>query len=153
MQKRYYYDAEVLTIADKHGLDPTLVKAMTLVESGGKAHAYRYEPGFWLRYMAGKPEYDGANPERVSSSYGLMQVMYTTAKQHGFSGSPEELFSPLVSLEYGCRHLRWLLDRCKGDVDMALAQYNGGEYGNTSRPFRNTQYVVKVQQALANIKE
>ena len=141
---RFYYDAEIETAAHRHGLDPALVKAVVLVESAGKTHAYRFEPGFWLRYMASDPQWDGANPERVSASYGLMQVMYSTARQHGFQGSPEHMFVPLVGLEYGCLHLKHLLDKCLGHVEQALAQYNGGERGNTAPPYRNGEYARKV---------
>jgi len=142
--RHFFYDPEVLTMAQRYGLSPSLVKAMVMVESGGKTHAYRYEPGFWLRYMAHKPEYDGANPERVSASYGLMQVMYTTAVERGLVGAPEQMFVPIVGLDFGCKHLRYLLDRCDGDVEMALAQYNGGEGGNQKRPLRNEHYARKV---------
>lgn len=149
---KFWYDAEVATMADRYGLDRDLVRAVVEVESSGRTHAYRYEPAFWLRYMTHKPEFDGAVPERVSASYGLMQVMYTTALQHGFTGAPEQLFVPLVGLEYGCRHLRHLLDEAGGDRERALAQYNGGSKGNTSRPFRNQYYVNKVLKALEQVK-
>lgn len=149
---KFFYDAECETVAQKHGLDPALVKAIVMVESSGKTHAYRFEPAFWLRYMASSPEWDGANPERVSSSYGLMQVMYTTARQHGLQGAPENMFIPLVGLEYGCLHLKMLLDKCKGNVEQALAQYNGGERGNTAPPYRNGEYARKVLRYYAAYK-
>ena len=141
---RFYYDKEVQTAAAKHGLDPALVKAVVLIESSGRTSAYRHEPEFWLRYMANKPSWKDAIPERVSSSYGLMQVMYTTALIHGFSRQPEHLFLPEVGLDFGCKHLKYLLDRCNGDEEMALAQYNGGMGGNMTRPLRNEGYALKV---------
>jgi len=140
---KFWYDAEVLTQAQIYGLDPNLVKAVVMVESAGETSAYRYEPGFWMRYMAHKPEFDGANPRRVSSSYGLMQVMYTTATQHGFKDAPEALFIPLIGLAYGCAHLKYLLAQCDGNVEQALCQYNGGEGGNTKPPYRNAAYARK----------
>lgn len=149
---KFWYRHEVETVAAAHQLDPDLVMAVCLVESSGLTHAYRYEPGFWLRYMADKPEWKDANPHRTSASYGLMQVMYTTAQQHGFVGLPESLFQPMIGLEYGCRHLRYLLDKCNNDMEQALAQYNGGEKGNMERPFRNSNYVQKVVRWYASIK-
>ena len=71
---KFNYRAEVVTIAAKYGLDPDLVTAVCLVESDGMTHAYRYEPQFFLRYMAKDPKWKDAVPERVSASFGLMQV-------------------------------------------------------------------------------
>jgi soluble lytic murein transglycosylase-like protein len=149
---RFHYDKTVNGLAHEHGLDPALVKAVILTESDGKTAAYRFEPGFWLRYMANEPEWVDTVPQRVSSSYGLMQVMYTTARQHGYVGEPEHLMVPDVGVRYGCRHLRFLLDNCGGDVEMALAQYNGGITGNTRRPFRNQLYVHKVMKTFRGLK-
>jgi soluble lytic murein transglycosylase-like protein len=113
---------------------------------GGKTHAYRYEPGFWLRYMAKNPKWDGANPERVSASYGLMQVMFPTALEHGYPDDPPEyLFVPTIGIEYGCRVLAGLLKWSHWDLNSALAAYNGGKAGNPpGGPLRNQVYVDKV---------
>lgn len=128
MASEFPYRAEVHAIASRHGLDPDLVHAVCLVESSGRTDAFRYESGFWLKYLAGKPEYDGAIPRRVSSSYGLMQCMYTTALQFGYpkGDPPEYLFVPVIGIEYGCRTLAHYLKWAKGDVRKALACYNGG---------------------------
>lgn len=150
---RFHYDLAVRSAAAAHGLEPALVKAIVLAESDGKTAAYRYEPGFWLRYMADKPEYRNAIPQRVSASYGLMQVMYTTARQHGFIGDPEHLMVPDVGLKYGCRHMAYLITECQGDVEMALAQYNGGKFGNERRPFRNQLYVHKVMKLYKGLQQ
>jgi len=72
-----------------------------------------------------------------------MQVMYTTATQHGFKDAPEALFIPLIGLAYGCAHLKYLLAQCDGNVEQALCQYNGGEGGNTKPPYRNAAYARK----------
>jgi soluble lytic murein transglycosylase-like protein len=135
-----HYEPLIEQKAKEYGLEPALVKAVVSVESSGMTSAYRYEPAFWLRYMANKPEFKGMNPHRASASYGLMQVMYATAVAHGLKGEPEEMFIPTVGLDYGCRVLSKLLKKCNGDVEQALAQYNGGETGNKERPFRNAGY-------------
>lgn len=139
------YRADIEAAAAAHGLDPDLVEAVVCVESSGKTHAYRYEPAFWRRYLADTPEYADANPERVAASYGLMQVMYTTAKDHGFSPTdPEFLFVPRMGLDYGCRHLARCLAWSGGNVEQALAFYNGGRKGNEAPPYRNAPYARKV---------
>jgi soluble lytic murein transglycosylase-like protein len=136
-------------------LDPDLVEAIVRVESSGLAHAYRYEPAFWQRYLADNPDYRNMNPRRASASYGLMQVMYPTAVERGLArrADPEVLFQPFYSLLYGCEHLRRLLAWSKGNVDQALAAYNGGKAGNSKPPYRNRGYVEKVHAALAQIKK
>lgn len=140
------YRKEIEAAAEKHGLQPVLVEAQVLVESSGNPKAYRYEPGFWKTYMAGKPEWAGADPKVVSASYGLMQIMYVVALEMGLDKSlpPSVLFDVETNLEYGCRKLASLMKWSKGNVMQALAAYNGGKGGNTTPPFRNMPYVVKV---------
>lgn len=153
----FHYRAEVHAIASQHQLDPDLVTAVCLTESGGRTSAYRYEPGFWLRYMAKDPRWDGAVPERVSASYGLMQVMYPVALEHGMprQDPPEHLFIPVYGLQYGCRKLREVLAWAKGDVAAALAAYNGGKTRDNApgvTPKRNQLYVDKVLMALVVVR-
>jgi soluble lytic murein transglycosylase-like protein len=153
----FYYRAEVQTIADRYLLDPDLVQAVCLTESSGLTAAYRYEPDFWLRYLNGKPQWDGAVPQRVSASYGLMQVMYPVALEQGYDRNdpPEHLFLPLVGLEFGCRKLREVLAWARGDVDAALAAYNGGKTADNKSgvmPKRNQLYVDKVLFNLGKVK-
>ena len=152
---RFAFRAEVELIADRHALDPDLVQAVCLVESSGQTHAYRYEPAFWDRYLAGKPEWDGSNPERVSASYGLMQVMFPVAVEHGMDRTdpPEYLFVPLIGLDYGCRVLAKRLTWARGDVRAALASYNGGKGGNApGGPMRNGAYADKALLQLRLMK-
>lgn len=154
---RYWFRAETHAIATRHRLDPDVVTALALVESSGRTSAYRYEPQFWLRYMAPKMEWDGENPERVSASYGLLQVMYPVARELGYprSESPEGLFVPTVGLEYGCRALADRMAWAKGDTRAALAAYNGGktrDNGPGLEPKRNQVYVDKVLRQLALVQ-
>lgn len=148
------YRAEIEAIAAQFHLDADLVEAVVLTESSGKTHAYRFEPGFWHRYLKGKPQWDGANPERVSSSYGLMQIMYPVACEMGFTETaPEYLFVPTIGLHWGCKKLRSLLDWAKGNTAQALAAYNGGKNGNDKPPYRNQHYVDKVFSNLGRVKD
>ena len=119
---------QVRAAADTYTLDPDLFQALVEHESSYRPAAYRYEPAFWRRYLAGKPEWTDAEPERVAASYGLCQVMYTTALDHGLSPAlePEYLFLPTVNLDLGAKILRGLLDRFGGSEVKALAAYNSG---------------------------
>lgn len=147
------YRAEIEAISSQFHLDPDLVEAIVITESSGKTHAYRFEPGFWQRYMKDKQQWDGANPERVSSSYGLMQIMFPVALEHGYKeNAPEYLFVPTIGLFWGCTHLRSLLDWSQQNVNQALAAYNGGKGGNSTTPYRNQWYVDRVANNLENLK-
>ena len=146
------YRAEIRQAAAAHGLDARVVEAIVMVESAGKTHAYRYESGFWAKYLANHPDYRGANPERVSASYGLMQVMYPVAREMGFLfADPELLFVPATGLEYGCRKLASLLTWSDGDLPQALAAYNGGKAKNVTPPLRNQAYADRVLLALSQV--
>ncbi len=159
------YHAEIAAAAAKHGLDPDLVAAVVDQESNGWASAYRYEPDFFDRYLKNNPLYADRNPREVSASYGLMQIMYPTAVDAGFSGQPWELFAPTVNLEWGCRVLsglmRWarslytgLSSEASGVVTRsALAAYNGGKGKNApTGVLRNRAYADEVLMRYAKIK-
>jgi soluble lytic murein transglycosylase-like protein len=148
-----WFREEIEAVAFRHRLDPNLIEAIVRVESSGLAHAYRFEPGFYQRYLVDNPEYDGGNPRRISASYGLMQIMYPVARELGFDGAPEELFVPLVNLEYGCKKLRELMNWSRDNSSQALAAYNGGKKGNETPPYRNHIYVIKVKTAFERIAE
>lgn len=147
------YRPQIVLAATRHHLDPDLVDALVQKESTGRFYAYRYEPDFFQDYLASKPEYRDRNPYEVSASFGLMQVMYTTALEHGFVGDPWDLFSPTRNLEIGCTILASLLTWARTHVPgsssneqiamrrLALGAYNGGR-GNARKP-------VPVQYALS----
>ena len=144
--QRTSYDFEISLIAGDHHLNPTLVESLILVESGGRADAFRFEPKFWDKYLKSKEPWAKQVPRRVASSYGLMQIMYVTAWEAGYRGQPEGLFVPVVNLEWGCRHLAKLKAWAKGDLASTLAAYNGGKRGNEpgTAPLRNAAYADKV---------
>ncbi|HEX2713746.1 MAG TPA: lytic transglycosylase domain-containing protein [Candidatus Acidoferrales bacterium] len=86
--------------AERHRVDPALVRAVIETESG------------W-------------NPSAVSrkGARGLMQLAPGTAQRFGVVN----VFDPKENLEGGVRYLRALLERYNGDLDKALAAYNAGE--------------------------
>lgn len=127
------YREVVESEAAARSLDPLLVEAVIWQESSGQADAFRFEPGYWERYCKGKPEWEGWEPRRVASSYGLMQVMYPTALAYGYEGPPEGLFVIPVNIGVGCAVLAGLLKQFSGNVEDALAAYNGGP-GGIGRP-------------------
>lgn len=149
---RNWFANEMAAVAARFGLDPMLLEAVAWQESSCRTNAYRYEPLFWDRYLAKDAKWANANPFRVSASYGLLQIMFPVAQELGFIGKPEELFDPETGLEWGARKLASLVAWAKGDIEMALAAYNGGKGGNATRPFRNGTYATNVLARLKFLK-
>ncbi len=148
----------------KYGIKKLLLKAVAEVESGFNQTAYRYEPGFWAKYMKDKPEWAGQDPAVVSASYGLFQLMWTTAASLGFKGTQEDLWNPVINIELGAKLLRVLIDKVRKraawtnsrlwDIEIALACYNGGNFGNPDEKgnLRNQRYVDRVLDAYVLLK-
>lgn len=93
-------DSIVRDAAERHKLDPALVKAVINTESG------------W-------------NPRAISSkgAVGLMQLIPATAQRYGVGNA----LDPAQNVEGGTKYLRSLLDRYNGDLTKSLAAYNAGE--------------------------
>lgn len=149
--------------ARAHSLDPLLVAAVVLQESAGNTDAFRHERLFWNRYLKRKPEWAGQNPRRVSSSYGLMQVMFPVAQERGLAKTvpPERLFEPEVGLEFGCAHLRHVMDWVdtkyasfagQDRLRAALASYNGGLQGPDALRPDNRSYADSVLRLHARLQ-
>jgi Transglycosylase SLT domain len=87
--------------ANRHQVDPNLVRAIVRVESD-------YDPG------------------AVSNkgAMGLMQLIPATARRFGV----ENPFDPKQNLEGGVNYLRYLLDLFGGNLSLSLAAYNAGEH-------------------------
>lgn len=102
------YDDLIFRKAQQHGIDPFLVKAIVAAESNFNANASRDEP-------------------RIGDkSYGLMQILYGTARWMGYSGAPEGLFDPETNLEFGIRFLQKMLYQFRGNIALAVSAYNTG---------------------------
>lgn len=148
--------------AKEFGVERELLKAIGVVESNLKPNAYRFEPKYWERYMKDNPEWKDRDPKEVSSSYGIMQIMYPTAVAAGFTGPPEELFNPVISIRLGAKlFMSWYnealkLKGCKAwPTEIALARYNGGKVGNPrdDGTLRNQEYVDKVKVAYWKVRQ
>jgi hypothetical protein len=104
-------------------------------ESGWNTWATRYEPNYRWLYPNRHEIFDPPLASRATevhqqkTSWGLMQIMGATARARGFTGDfCSQLCDPATGLEYGCRHLRRLIDRFGSQYDhrAVLSAYNTG---------------------------
>ncbi len=131
--------------AAAHGLDPVLLEAIMLVESGGQADAFRWEPVFYRTYIQGKTTHASQFGPLAACSFGALQILLEVAYEFGFTGDPWELFELERGLSYGALYLRALLDWAHDDVAKAVSAYNGGKgTAEHGPPYANQVYVDRV---------
>ena len=118
-KKEHLFHPIILQEASRHEVDPALVKAIIMAESG-------------------------YNPNAVSKkgAKGLMQLMPSTAQALGV----EDAFNPEQNISGGVRYFKQLVNRFDGDVKLALAAYNAGskkvKYYQGIPPYKATHYYI-----------
>lgn len=119
-KKERLFHPIILQVAGRHNVDPALVKAIIMAESG-------------------------YNPNAISKrgAKGLMQLMPSTAAALGV----EDIFNPEQNISGGVRYFKQLVNRFDGDLKLALAAYNAGSkkvrHYQGIPPFKSTQYYIK----------
>ena len=110
----------ILAAASRYRVDPTIIRAIIMAESG-------------------------FNPRAISrrGAKGLMQLMPRTARSLGVRDS----FNPEQNIHAGVKYFSQLLDKFDGDHSLALAAYNAGsrkvrKYKGVP-PFKTTQRYIK----------
>jgi soluble lytic murein transglycosylase-like protein len=93
------YEPLIRNASHRYSVDADLVRAVIKAESD---------------FNAGARSQKGA--------MGLMQLMPDTARLHQVA----DAYDPSENVEGGVRHLRMLLDRYQGDLELSLAAYNAG---------------------------
>ncbi len=114
--QRVPFSAQIVAVAERHGLDPLLVAAVVQTESA-------------FDRLAVSPR----------GALGLMQMMPETAEEFGVAN----VYDPSQNLDAGASYLASLLRRFDGDLVLTLAAYNAGP-GKVKRmggmpPFRETR--------------
>jgi soluble lytic murein transglycosylase-like protein len=124
------YDSIIETAAFANTVQPALIRAVIVIESG-------------------------FNPRAVSKrgAVGLMQLRPETARRYGVADS----YDPEENIRAGAHYLADLMVQFDSNTELVLAAYNAGEnavarYGGHIPPFKETQQyvpsVIKVYQAL-----
>ncbi len=118
-------DQIVENTAQKHRVDPRLVRAVIKAESNWNTAAVSHK-----------------------GALGLMQLHPFTAQQLGVS----DALDPAQNVDGGVRYLGMMLERYKGDLPLALAAYNAGpgavdRSGGVPRIAETRNYIQKVTSA------
>jgi soluble lytic murein transglycosylase-like protein len=123
LAKATQYDAIIEQAAISAALEPNLLRAVIVVESGFNSRAVSKR-----------------------GAVGLMQLMPATASRYGVFNR----YDAKQNVHGGARYLKFLIDRFGHDVRLALAAYNAGEEavdrnGGQIPPFSETMaYVPRV---------
>jgi soluble lytic murein transglycosylase-like protein len=119
-KKEQLFHPIIIKVSSRHQIDPALVKAIIMAESG-------------------------YNPKAISKrgAKGLMQLMPSTAQALGV----EDVFNPKENISGGVRYFKQLVNNFDGDITLALAAYNAGsrnvrQYQGIP-PFKSTRYYIE----------
>jgi len=116
----YLYHIFIIQTASHYQIDPALIKAIIMAESG-------------------------YNTKAVSKrgAKGLMQLMPETAQSLGV----EDIFNPHQNITGGVQYFKQMVNRFNGDVKLALAAYNAGSRNVRNYkgipPFKATRIYIK----------
>jgi soluble lytic murein transglycosylase len=114
------YEELIRNASDRHSVDANLIRAVIKAESDFRSNA-RSRKG----------------------AMGLMQLMPETARFHNVV----DAYNPGENVDGGVRHLKMLLERYQGDLQLSLAAYNAGsaaveKHGGVP-PFNETRDYVR----------
>ena len=114
-----YADTKVTDAYGKTSYTPALSSIHAIVHEA--ADLYRLDPLLVKTVISVESDF---NPRVVSKkgAKGLMQLMPNTAKNMGV----EDIFDPRENIYGGCKYLRSLINRYRGNLTLALAAYNAG---------------------------
>jgi len=116
------FDELISSASGRYNVDPDLIRAVIKTESDFNTNA-RSNKG----------------------AMGLMQLMPDTARLHNVN----DAYNPNENVEGGVRHLRMLLERYQGNLELSLAAYNAGagaveKHGGIPPYIETREYVRKV---------
>ncbi len=114
------YEELIRTASGRHNVDVDLIRAVIKAESDFRSNARSHK-----------------------GAMGLMQLMPETARLHKVA----DAYDPGENVEAGVRHLKMLIERYQGDLQLSLAAYNAGsgavEKHGGIPPFAETREYVR----------
>lgn len=136
-------------IPEKYGVEPSVAYGIIMTESGGEEWASRYEPTNRWKFFPQRYHRRlniTLETEKVlqDTSYGLFQVMGSTARSMGFKEMLGKLYQVDLNFHYGLTHLKSHLAKYAGDVQDAVAAYNAGSARKVLKPDGTREYVNQV---------
>lgn len=124
--------------ANIYDVPESWIQAVIQVESSGNPKAYR------------------AEPQINDASYGLMQLLYGTARALGFSGDPAGLYDPATNIDLGAKLLGQLRAKYGDDFEAVYSAYNSGSptaYQTSSKVAANvSRAVAALQQFVSSVQ-
>jgi len=114
------FEGIIRAAASRYEVDPYLVLSIVTAESNFNARALSHK-----------------------GAVGLMQLMPATARMYNVSN----LYDPIENIHGGVRHLRFLIERFRGNQLLAIAAYNAGAAAvqkyNRVPPFAETRAYIR----------
>lgn len=103
------YDDIIARYAAMYSVPIAWINAVIAQESSGDPNAYR------------------AEPQIGDASYGLMQVLYKTAKGLGYMGLPNGLYDPDTNIQLGTKLIGEIRRNVGDDAEAMYSAYNSGD--------------------------
>lgn len=152
-----FRDQAIKKYSAKYKLEIPLIRAIIQKESEGDYFAIRMEAHLkkanWFRKTLTGIKYV---EDYHYCSFGLMQILFGTARYNGYTGKPFGLLNPDKTIKYGCKFLRKCIRRYKGNISDGVAAYNQGNnrfydlnrngIKDTNERYHNQLYVDKVKE-------
>lgn len=143
------YTDIIVGAASEYNIPVELIQATIAQESEFNPNAYR------------------AEPQINDASRGLMQLLLGTAKQLGYTGTPDGLYDPTTNIYLGAKYIAGNVAYAESNgfaIDSAISMFNAGPSlerpgdgqrttDDASGPFVNQSYVDRVQSLMTYFAE
>lgn len=102
------YDDLIAVSAALYNVPPDWIQGFISIESNWNPNAYR------------------AEPQINDASYGLMQLLYSTAQGLGYSGDASGLYDPATNIDLGTKLIAQLIGQHGMNPQAVASAYNSG---------------------------
>jgi soluble lytic murein transglycosylase-like protein len=126
------FQSFIAAAAQQYGVPEVWIKAVVMTESSGDPMAYREEPRL------------------NDASYGLMQLLSSTARGLGYSGPVAGLYDPATNINLGTKYLAQLRAAHGTNFQRIYSAYNSG---SPDRYLSSSQVAANVERATGFLNE